>query len=313
MRLTCISVVKDESDFIERFIRINGQVIDDFYIVDDNSTDETVNILHKLANEGYKITIKHVIDRRMRIQMRQADILNQTKSMIFSDLTLAPSHIIPLDADELIFLDRESLEKELKKIKENEHGRMRWTTFVPTNGSLSSNKLLKECFQPLAAEKKDVFKVIIPGTASRDSLLSTGSHHLHSNTKPINLDIELCHFPIRSINQLIAKALTAANKMALKRDRKPGDSYHILNIADQISARGYTIKESQLQQYALSYLGDERPREFKIMNNFLNYPETTPKYWQGDINVIAILNTFTLELIEEINELRGASPDKPNH
>ncbi len=49
------------------------------------------------------------------------------------------------------------------------------------------------------------------------------------------------------------------------------------------------------------------------MNNFLNYPETTPKYWQGDINVIAILNTFTLELIEEINELRGASPDKPNH
>jgi hypothetical protein len=48
MKLSVVSVVKDESDIIELFIRINSRVVDEFFIVDNNSADNTYKILEEL-------------------------------------------------------------------------------------------------------------------------------------------------------------------------------------------------------------------------------------------------------------------------
>ena len=51
-KIYSISMVKDEEDIIESFIRFNASVIDKFFILDNGSTDNTNLILNLLKNEG---------------------------------------------------------------------------------------------------------------------------------------------------------------------------------------------------------------------------------------------------------------------
>ena len=51
------SMVKNEEDIIENFIRWNMKFLDSLYIIDNNSTDGTVDIINHLISEGFNITL----------------------------------------------------------------------------------------------------------------------------------------------------------------------------------------------------------------------------------------------------------------
>ena len=57
MKIAAVSVILNECDIIELFIRINVRVIDRFYIVDNGSSDHTLSILEALKHEGFPITL----------------------------------------------------------------------------------------------------------------------------------------------------------------------------------------------------------------------------------------------------------------
>ena len=65
MKITVISVVKNSADIIETFIRANGLFADNFVLVNNGSTDRTVDILNALTNgrwnnaKGYSYSTKY--------------------------------------------------------------------------------------------------------------------------------------------------------------------------------------------------------------------------------------------------------------
>ena len=94
-----VSMVKDEADIIELFIRYHLQFIDYLIILDNFSADETVNIIRKLQHEYSNLYLILDEDR----EYRQAE---KTSRLVQKALHLVPADIIiPLDADE--FLDFE--------------------------------------------------------------------------------------------------------------------------------------------------------------------------------------------------------------
>lgn len=57
MKVVSFTMVNNESEIIESFIRYNYNFVDEMVVIDNGCTDNTVEILHNLIHEGYKITI----------------------------------------------------------------------------------------------------------------------------------------------------------------------------------------------------------------------------------------------------------------
>lgn len=299
MKIISISMCKNESDFIERFIRVNSRVIDEFFIIDDDSCDETVSILQSLIKEGFVITLVSLGTKTARLQYQQNEVMNQLLKWSYVNSQEKPDFVIPLDIDELLFLKRKELESKLNQLKEGQYGAMKWITFVPNSGGLTNQDLLKQKFFPLRNEEYTCFKAIIPSGLIAENELVMGNHCLKNNYNRVDLNINLCHFPIRSENQIIAKALVTATKFSLKKEKQQIEGYHIIRIANEIRKNKYRLTESQLEAYTLSYLGSKVPKEFQLVHDFENYQEALPKYTPESLNLVAVLDNFILDIINK--------------
>ena len=97
MKVYSISMVKDEEDVIESFIRFNSLVIDKFFILDNGSTDNTNGLLTLLKNEGFDIEIFGDTDNEFNQMHKTNELLHR----ILREYE-QPDFFIPLDADEFI-------------------------------------------------------------------------------------------------------------------------------------------------------------------------------------------------------------------
>ena len=57
MKIVSFTMVNNESEIIESFIRYNYNFVDEMVIIDNGCTDNTIKILRKMISEGFKITI----------------------------------------------------------------------------------------------------------------------------------------------------------------------------------------------------------------------------------------------------------------
>ena len=72
MKICSISRIKNEEDIIETFIRYHLNFIDEMIIFEDNSSDDTYEILSKLKKENLPI---HVF-RNTKEHSEQQDVIN---------------------------------------------------------------------------------------------------------------------------------------------------------------------------------------------------------------------------------------------
>lgn len=91
-RIGIFLFVKNEVDFIEKWLRHNLQIADEITIIDNGSTDGTLDVLM-----GFRDRIRLVEDHSRFGQKGRVCL----KWMITSDADL----LVPLDADELLVLD----------------------------------------------------------------------------------------------------------------------------------------------------------------------------------------------------------------
>lgn len=302
MKIVSISMVKNEADIIERFIRVNSKVIDEFYILDDGSSDSTVRILEKLRNsEGTSITICPLKDETARNEYRQSECMNWLLKFASNACFEKPEFILPLDADEFIFTPREVLEEKLNKLPEGSVGALKWKTYVPCNGSLTAKDKLNRKFLPVQEEQYQEYKVAIPYALAGKVALTMGNHRVYGIEQMVDLDIELSHFPIRSSKQIIAKALITANKFTMKKNRKKLEGYHITKIADEIRKSNYLLTDAQLEEFSLSYLGKMLPKKYGTSEDFMKFNEDDLKYTPNEINVVSILDNFIMDLVRNAN------------
>ena len=57
MKIVSFTMVNNESEIIESFIRYNYNFIDEMVVIDNGCTDNTIKIVNELIKEGFKIKV----------------------------------------------------------------------------------------------------------------------------------------------------------------------------------------------------------------------------------------------------------------
>ena len=269
MKFISVSLVKNEADIIELFIRINSRVIDHFFIVDNGSTDHTVKIIEKLKGEGYKITLymdptaAYIQDKMTTRAFRTAAASTQFDWAFF------------LDADEFINIPKEKMEAELATIKDREVvASLKWSNWVPKgNDFYDYPNPLWSCFERKTVEEAPFSKIAIPSHLAQDTMVSVGNHDawfmydrnsmdisLHTGRKLTAHTLEcgvLDHVPVRSADQILTKTVIGEIALSIKSKRDPHEGYHWRNNYKIIKEYGFDIDDSLVRYLGVNYLSDK--------------------------------------------------------
>ena len=210
MKIISFTMVNNESESLESFIRYNYNFVDEMVIIDNGCTDSTIKIIRKLIGEGFKIT---VYDESLEAY-NQYRLDNKYLTKIANEKN--PDIILPLDADEFLTGDtnpREVLEAlSLDRIY---YITWRWYVMTKEDNVLETfiPKKMQYCLSKPAWNYSDgtvVTKAIIPVKYYREMglTLSMGHHTVFGNDKVkiTQLDnLQLAHYRAISEEQLIYK------------------------------------------------------------------------------------------------------------
>lgn len=214
-KIFSVSMVKNEMDIIESFVRYNLNILDGMIILDNASTDDTLKILNLLKLENLPIFIFKDENSEFDKVAKITFLLKKAVEKYNADI------IIPLDADEFIISSQKgNPRKFLEKVKSDSYHFVLWKTFIPYLGKKENEKFVpaKITFaRDDNLEKswvKAPYKVILPKNLVEDYdvVISRGSHdliydsrydHLIKTVK--NNDLRIAHFPINLPNRLFLR------------------------------------------------------------------------------------------------------------
>lgn len=238
-KLVGLSMVRNESDIIETFVRHNLTLLDELHIIDHNSSDNTRELLTYLKVEGLSIHIYHYNE----LEFAPERILNQIMSHIINN-DESIDYIFPLDADELIYCpSREMLNNFLMLIPQDRVGMYTWRGYLPNDTEYDPDFICY--FTDQRKEEILTPKVIIPRVIAETCRLTIGSHYMvNAEGKEIQSivfiapnsqnyyywfierfnaefietnDLWLGHYPIRSTAQQIKKVLEKSITMVMEK------------------------------------------------------------------------------------------------
>ena len=268
-------MIKDEADIIELFIRINSRVIDHFFIVDNGSTDNTVKILEKMIQEGYRITLYN--DPNPNYD--QAEMT--TKALRSATSSTQYDWAFILDADEFVNIKKEELEKELGNIPptSSQVASLKWSTWIPKGDVYYKySNPLYSCFNRKKEETENYEKVIVPYYLAKGVLIDMGNHNAYLSMKDSYALYDarklhakqltcgvLDHVPVRSSAQIATKIIIGSIKLSLKKDRGIHEGYHWDHANKLIKENGYKVDDLLLRYLALVYLA--KPGK-EILDNY---------------------------------------------
>lgn len=256
-----VSLVKNEEDIIESFVRHNLQFVDVMLIVDNASSDRTRDILVSLQHEGLPVVIGDDPDPAYDQSGKMTRIV---RSAIQS---FAPDYLCPLDADEfLIAPSRAAFEASLARIPQGGQGLIAWSHYVlsPTASSAPEHDPLRAIRHRLKREAVEWLKTIlsVPGMDPDRIVMQQGNHgvvHRDGGSPPaVRLDgLRLGHIPVRSAEQLTAKIIVGrmAYFALLPHADRLGPGGHWDLIYQRIMA-GEAIDRREASRISLNYSQD---------------------------------------------------------
>jgi hypothetical protein len=253
-KIGIITMVKNESDVIELFLKINLRSVDKIFVIDHRSEDGTFEI----AKEMQKIYPQIELFFNVNKEFNQSQVITEAVRRIASQNIF--DYLIPLDADEFICetypIDfREILSS---SVGDKEAVLIPWETYCPTSlDYFNSDSPLYNCFKKRSSEPNQFYKVILGNEFAKECVVSEGNHTAFSEKyqqpNKVFLNIKLKHVPVRSSEQLVRKALMGSYALALKVGRKSDEGYHWDEIASIVRSNGYKLGLEQLSNIALHY------------------------------------------------------------
>ena len=211
MKIVSFTMVNNESEIIESFIRYNYNFLDEMYIIDNGCTDNTIKILQNLISEGYKIVI---YDESLEAY-DQFKLDNKYLNKIIEESN--PDIIIPLDADEFIISNQNNPRRELEKLSLDRIYYINWQWYVMTEKDDTKETFiplrLKYCLKRTVWNYSDgtpVTKVILPARYFKEKKLtiSMGHHTVYGN-KNVAIEavesLKFAHYRAISEAQLVYK------------------------------------------------------------------------------------------------------------
>lgn len=305
MKIAAASMIKDECDIIELFIRINSSWADHFFILDNGSSDHTPHILRRLAEVGYAITVTH----DPAIHYRQAEMTTRLVQGIAARQEF--DFIFPIDGDEFI-ADPEAFRASLSALGPSQVGSVEWSTLVPNDGAVMTRSApLFDGFARRRTEVRGVRKVVIPNDLAQKAAIQMGNHIVHdASGAPVTevpLPVPLFHVPVRSKEQIIAKTLIGSYKMAIKEGRKRDEVFHWDLIARFIRSNNFVLSDEQLRDIALGYgwsQGDPKVRD--TIPQPIGSADVIQQYAElARPNLPLLIDGFLNQLCEEIRLTRS--------
>lgn len=209
MRLVGISMIKNGEDIVEAFVRHNLQFLDAMYILDNRSSDDTRAILDALVIEGCPLVI---LDDPEQAYFQSEKMTRLATQVAQREM---PDFIFPIDDDEFIKCgSRQELEEELSLLAPSECGSIAWQTYVPDHDTTAvSPNPLAYIRRRRKRETPQYYKAWIPKSvfSAKNLVIQQGNHIVTVDGKAAQQRVLknaiLAHVPVRSPDQIVAKAV----------------------------------------------------------------------------------------------------------
>jgi len=286
MKIVSVSIIRNESDILETFVRYHLQIVDHMIIVNHRSADSSGEILNKIAKEGAKLELIE----ETALEQPQGRVLTTMMKRAARDY--GADWVIPLDADEFIAAPGGNNVREvLSGLPGDKVVHMPWRTYVPLpTDNWSEPNALRRIRHRRNAENPQFYKVCIPACYGRErgADLLFGSHRLVKRSLFSKQDypfertdsLALAHFPVRSGNQIITKAITGWLSCLAKPHRAPNENLHFRDIYNRFRS-GFTVGYDELAAIALGYAGDP---QFRLSDTDVISDQVLPE--KGDYEIL---------------------------
>jgi glycosyl transferase family 2 len=262
MRLSGVTMVRNEADVIEAFVRHNLRVLDGLAIVDHGSVDGTSNILAMLQGEGLPLQVMRDLDPAYRQSTTMSAL---ARAALAGD---AADFVFALDADEFLKLpSRATLEQALAEVPAQTHAVLHWFTYVPDvlRGPFGRGHLRRR----LKNEPSPLYKVVVGRSflESPGDSIGIGNHLVQSDDgapprQHARLREEvamLAHCPVRSRDQLIGKIVVGHLAYLLTGPTKRRFARHWRELYEELRD-GATLDEARLREIACNYGAQPKDR-----------------------------------------------------
>jgi Glycosyl transferase family 2 len=256
MPIVAVATIKNEADVIEAMVRHNLAFVDRMVVLDNGSSDGTLDVLRLLEKE--RLPLEVVVDRTLgKYQSRRMTRLIKE----YAVGRYRAAWVLPLDADEFISLpDDESLVPQ--RVGHNEILMMPWRTYVPqtSDDPNETNPVVRIRHRSVAPATR--WKVLIPGAVAADEnfILPQGSHEAHRGRMVVASRLHpvaaLAHYPLRSKAQMLSKIVVNSLQyrvMGAHSDNDKGPRYRESYTQLKRDPRDFLASlEKQAQGYALA-------------------------------------------------------------
>lgn len=256
MKIVSFTMVNNESEIIESFIRYNYNFVDSMVIIDNGCTDSTIEIINKLKGEGYAI---QVYDESLEAY-NQFRLDNKYLNKIIDEMH--PDIILPLDADEFLIAD-EDPRVALEKLSKDKIYYVNWQWYVITEDDDKNEafipKKMQHCLNKPVWNYSDgtpVTKTIVMAEYYRkmNLTLSMGHHTVFGNSD-VQIEaipnIRFAHFRAISEEQLIYKTscYTMRDIATMENNAETAQRTNQMNIIEQGHSMWETAVEASYAGY----------------------------------------------------------------
>jgi len=240
-KLVLITMVKNESDIIESFIRHHLNLVDVILVVDHNSCDTTNLILQSLRDEGLPIFIY----KDSRAEKAQDKILTELMYRAINEFDA--DIVMPVDADE--FITNTHLGHDCKKILQ----KFRTDTvyvidsynYFPESFDDEKENFILWRASLRSKIKQNLSKVIIGREVIENFHISIemGSHNIGISRRKRKFvphshcdQLHIAHIQVRSKKQFISKVAVGWISGLARPNRTTTDSFHLKKSFEKLKS-----------------------------------------------------------------------------
>jgi hypothetical protein len=264
-RLVGVGMVKNEADVVETSIRHNLRFLDEMIVLDHDSTDATPTILSSLVDEGLPLKLTRL--SKATASFKQSECITFLANAAFA--RHGADIVFPIDADEYIRCEsRAVLDDDIADCADDVM-HLRWQTYVDNDSG--ETDILRRMRWRVETRRQAPPKIALrrPKQVPGNWKIGPGNHLLYTQenaktewTNGTKLpNVTLAHTPVRSREQLIAKALIGwlSNRLAIGKEEAESTRFgwHWRELFRRIVA-GDDITSKDLLMYTVNAYAMDR-------------------------------------------------------
>lgn len=279
MKIVSMTLIGNESEIIESFIRYNANFIDEMVLVSNCCIDNTLAIIRKLKEEGYPITL--IEEPYIGYEQKFFDYKYMRTIVTKNDA----DWFINLDADEFL-TGTDNPRTILEQLSLNKVYEVKWKNYTMTERDDLSEPFIPKrvVYGRKINAGNNVTKVILPMKVIKEHkiVMETGHHHVSGEGVLVEAleSIKIAHYPVISPEQYLFKLYGNKIRFITWINRGNGEGHHQnrqiaeiesgKSIYETAGGYGYGIENSLEKELVCSPLDlsycDPRKMEMRYTN-----------------------------------------------